>query len=87
LVQTAYSLRELEPQLFAWNSDGGVHHHFEWKQPWPADASDPTVVWLNPSEPHPALRLRYPHARQLGVANSGRVTLQAWLLQTQPTTP
>ena len=87
LVQTAYSLRELEPHLFAWNSDGRVHHHFEWKQPWPADASDPTVVWLNPGEPHPALLMRYPHARQLGVATSGRVTLQAWVLQHQPTAP
>ena len=87
LVQTAYSLRDLDPQLFAWNSDGGVHHHFEWKQPWPADASDPEVVWLSPGEPHPALLMRYPHARRLGVATSGRVTLQAWLLQTQPTQP
>ena len=87
LVQTAYSLRALEPKLFAWNSDGGVHHHFEWKQPWPANAHDPAVVWINPSPPHPLLLSRYPHARQLAGAQSGRVTLQVWLLQTQPTQP
>ncbi len=84
LVQAAYSLRALEPKLFAWNSDGSVHHHFEWKQPWPADATDPAVVWLNPSAPPASLMTRYPNARQLAQAQSGRVTLQAWLLQTQP---
>jgi hypothetical protein len=87
LVQAAYSLRSWEPQLFAWNSDGSVHHHFEWKQPWPANATDPTVVWLNPGEPHPALLMRYPNASLLGEAKSGRITLQAWLLQTQNAKP
>jgi hypothetical protein len=87
LVQAAYSLRTLEPKLFAWNSDGGVHHHFEWKQPWPADATATTVVWLNSGEPHPALLLRYPNASLLGEAKSGRITLQAWLLQNQKTQP
>ena len=87
LVQAAYSLRTLEPKLFAWNSDGGVHHHFEWKQPWPADATANTVVWLNPGEPHPALLVRYPNAQQLGEAKSGRIVLQAWLLQTAKTQP
>jgi 4-amino-4-deoxy-L-arabinose transferase-like glycosyltransferase len=87
LVQAAYSLRTLEPKLFAWNSDGSVHHHFEWKQPWPANATDPAVVWLNPGEPHPALLMRYPNASLLGEAKSGRITLQAWLLQTQNAKP
>ena len=87
LVQAAYSLRTLEPKLYAWNSDGGVHHHFEWKQPWPANATDPAVVWINPGEPHPALLMRYPQARKLAEAQSGRVTLQAWLLQAQRPQP
>jgi len=87
LVQAAYNLRSLEPKLFAWNSDGGVHHHFEWKQPWPADASANAVVWLNPGEPHPALLMRYPNARLLGEAKSGRIALQAWLLQKQKSQP
>ena len=87
LVQAAYSLRTLEPKLYAWNSDGGVHHHFEWKQPWPANATDLAVVWLNPGEPPPALLMRYPHARKLAQAQSGRVTLQAWLLQAQQPQP
>mgnify|MGYP000402568221 FL=1 len=83
LVQAAYSLRTLEPKLYAWNSDGGVHHHFEWKQPWPANATDKAVVWLNPSEPDAILLSRYPNARKLDEAQSGRITLQVWLLQTQ----
>lgn len=83
LVQAAYSLRTLEPKLYAWNRDGSVHHHFEWKQPWPANATDKAVVWLNPSEPDAMLLSRYPNARKLGEAQSGRITLQAWLLQTQ----
>ena len=87
LVQAAYSLRTLEPKLYAWNTDGSVHHHFEWKQPWPADATDTAVVWINPGEPHPLLLSRYPNARQLAQAHSGRITLQVWLLQTQHTKP
>lgn len=87
LVQAAYSLRALEPKLYAWNSDGSVHHHFEWKQPWPANADAKAVVWLNPDAPHPLLLKRYPQARQLGEAQSGRVTLQAWLLETQGSKP
>jgi hypothetical protein len=87
LVQAAYSLRTLEPKMYAWNSDGGVHHHFEWKQPWPADATANEVVWLNPVQPHPALLMRYPNARLLGVGKSGRITLQAWLLQNQEAQP
>jgi hypothetical protein len=87
LVQAAYSLRALEPKLYAWNSDGSVHHHFEWKQPWPADADAHTVVWLNPDPPHPLLLQRYPKARQLAKVQSGRVTLQAWLLKAQDTKP
>lgn len=87
LVQAAYSLRSLKPKLYAWNSDGGVHHHFEWKQPWPINAPDPTVVWINPSAPHPALLMRYPQAHKLAQAQSGRVTLQVWLLQAQRAQP
>ena len=87
LVQAAYNLRALEPKLYAWNSDGSVHHHFEWKQPWPANADAKAVVWLNPNAPHPLLLKRYPQARQLGEAQSGRVTLQAWLLETQGSKP
>lgn len=87
LVQAAYSLRALEPKLYAWNSDGSVHHHFEWKQAWPVDADAKTVVWLNPEPPPPHLLKRYPKAQQLGQAQSGRVTLQAWLLQTQGSQP
>lgn len=87
LVQAAYSLRALEPKLYAWNTDGGVHHHFEWKQPWPIDASDPAVLWINPGEPHPLLLSRYPNARKLAEAQSGRITLQVWLLQTQHAKP
>ena len=87
LVQTAYSLRALEPKLYAWNSNGGVHHHFEWKQPWPANATDKAVVWINPDAPHAMLLQKYPDASKLGEASSGRITLQVWLLQTQPTQP
>jgi 4-amino-4-deoxy-L-arabinose transferase-like glycosyltransferase len=87
LVQAAYSLRALEPKLYAWNTDGSVHHHFEWKQPWPTNATDPAVVWINPGEPHPLLLSRYPNSRQLAEAQSGRITLQVWLLQTQNTKP
>ena len=87
LVQAAYSLRTLEPKLYAWNSDGSVHHHFEWKQPWPADADAKAVVWLNPDAPHQLLLKRYPKARKLGEAQSGRVMLQAWLLETPGTKP
>jgi len=87
LVQAAYSLRALEPKLYAWNSDGSVHHHFEWKQPWPADADAHTVVWLNTEPPPPLLLKRYPKAHQLAKAQSGRVTLQAWLLEAQGAKP
>lgn len=87
LVQAAYSLRDLEPKLYAWNTDGGVHHHFEWKQPWPIDASDPAVLWINPGEPSPLLLSRYPNTRKLAEAQSGRITLQVWLLQTQHAKP
>lgn len=87
LVQTAYSLRTLEPKLFAWNSDGAVHHHFEWKQPWPANATADTVVWISASEPPALLLIRYPKTRKLGEARSGRIALQTWLLQAQDTQP
>ena len=87
LVQTAYSLRSLQPKLYAWNSDGSVHHHFEWKQAWPADADAKAVIWLNPNAPHPLLLQRYPKARLLAEATSGRITLQAWLLETQGAQP
>jgi hypothetical protein len=87
LVQTAYSLRSLKPQLFAWNRDGSVNHHFEWKQPWPANADANVVVWIDPSEPPPMLLLRYPKARRLAEARADRVSLQAWLLESQNTQP
>lgn len=87
LVQTAYSLRSLQPKLYAWNSDGSVHHHFEWKQAWPADADTKAVIWLNPNAPHPLLLKRYPKARLLAEAKSGRINLQAWLLETQGVQP
>lgn len=87
LVQAAYNLRSLEPKLYAWNSDGSVHHHFEWKQAWPSEAHAKAVVWINPEAPHPLLLKRYPKARQLAEAKSGRIKLQVWLLETQGSQP
>lgn len=87
LVHTAYSLRSLEPQLFAWNRDGSVNHHFEWKQPWPKNADADVVLWIDPYEPPPLLLLKYPKAHQLAEARSGRVSIQAWRLQSQNTQP
>lgn len=80
LVQTAYELRALNPQLYAWNADGSVHHHFEWKQPWRGQAS--SLVWISSQPPHAKLAHQYLDVHPLAQAQSDRVTLQVWLLRT-----
>lgn len=80
LVQTAYELRALRPELRSWSRDGQVRHHFDWKQPLRPDAV-PALVFLDDQAPDAALLAHYPLARPLAQAESGRVRLQAWLLE------
>lgn len=86
LVQTAYELRALQPELRAWSPGGQVRHHFDWKQPLRPDAA-PALVFLGDEAPDAALLAQYPLARPLAQAESGRVRLQAWLLERQPPAP
>jgi len=81
LVQTAYELRALQPQLRSWSPTGEVRHHFDWKQALRPDAAPPQAVYLGYDEPDAALRALYPRAEPLAQAESGRVQLHAWLLQ------
>ncbi|MEO0003704.1 MAG: hypothetical protein RLZZ22_1396 [Pseudomonadota bacterium] len=85
LVQTGYELRALRPELRAWSPGGEVRHHFDWKQPLRPDAAPAALVFLGYEAPDAALRALYPLARPLAQAESGRVNLQAWLLQRKET--
>lgn len=81
LVQTGYELRALQPELRSWSPDGQVRHHFDWKQPLRPDAAPAALVFLGDEAPDAALLALYPLARPLAQAKSGRVQLQAWLLE------
>lgn len=83
LVQTGYELRALQPELRSWSADGQVRHHFDWRQPLRPDAV-PALVFLGDEAPDAALLAHYPLARPLAQAESGRVRLQAWLLERPP---
>lgn len=83
LVQTGYELRALQPELRSWSPGGQVRHHFDWKQPLRPDAV-PALVFLGDEAPDAALLAHYPLARPLAQAESGRVRLQAWLLERPP---
>ena len=83
LVQTAYELRALQPELRSWSPDGQMRHHFDWKQPLRRDAAPAALVFLGDEAPDAALRALYPLTRPLAQAESGRVHLQAWLLERQ----
>lgn len=85
LVQTGYELRALRPELRAWSPGGQIRHHFDWKQPLRLDAAPPALVFLGYEAPDAALLALYPVARPLAQAASGRVNLQAWLLQRKET--
>jgi 4-amino-4-deoxy-L-arabinose transferase-like glycosyltransferase len=87
LVQSTYELRHLKPKVFMWNPTGAIHHHFDWKQPWPMDADAPAVIWLAKETPPEQLLSRYPFAEKLDMATSAHVTLQAWLLQRERAKP
>lgn len=87
LVHTAYGLRELNPHVYSFNSDGAVHHHFDWKSPYSKVVTQPQLVWVSAEAPHPQLLSTHPIATLLGQAQTGRVSLQAWLLQTSQVTP
>ncbi len=84
LVQTGYELRALQPTLRAWSDDGLVHHHFDWKQPFRPDQHPQGAVFLGQGEPPAELLNVYPASRLLARSESGRVKLQAWLLQGAP---
>lgn len=84
LVQTAYELRTLQPMLHSWSADGQVRHHFDWKQPFKPDQHPQGAVFLGQGEPPAELLARYPQSRLLARSESGRVKLQAWLLQGNP---
>jgi hypothetical protein len=83
LVQIGYELRALQPELRSWSADGQVRHHFDWKQPLRPDAAPAALVFLGDEAPDAALRALYPLARPLAQSDSGRVHLQAWLLERQ----
>ncbi|MEN9904974.1 MAG: hypothetical protein RLZZ555_1539 [Pseudomonadota bacterium] len=91
-VQTGYELRALQPTLRSWSPDGRVHHHFDWKQPFKPEQHPQGAVFLGQGEPPAGLLALYPRSRLLARSESGRVRLQAWLLQadtasmTAPTT-
>jgi 4-amino-4-deoxy-L-arabinose transferase-like glycosyltransferase len=87
LVQSTYELRHLKPKVFMWNPTGAIHHHFDWKQPWPMDSDAPAVIWLAKETPPEQLLRRYPFAEKLDMATSAHVTLQAWLLQRERAKP
>jgi hypothetical protein len=70
-----------------WNPTGAIHHHFDWKQPWPMDSDAPAVIWLAKETPPEQLLRRYPFAEKLDMATSAHVTLQAWLLQRERAKP
>lgn len=81
-VHASYELRELTPQLYAWNANGGVYHHFDWKHPWvTTDPQATKFVWLSPNPPHPQLIAQYSIAKHIGTWQSDRVSLQVWLLE------
>ncbi len=84
LVQTGYELRALQPTLRSWSEDGLVHHHFDWKQPFQPDQAPQGAVFLGQGEPPAGLLALYPQSRLLAKAESGRLKLQAWLLQGSP---
>ena len=84
LVQTGYELRALQPELRSWSADGQVRHHFDWKQPLRPDVT-PALVFLGDEAPDATLLALYPRVRPLAQAESGRVRLQAWLLQRKET--
>ena len=81
LVQTAYELRKLQPTLRSWSADGRVHHHFDWKQPFRPEQARQGAVFLGQGIPPAELLALYPQSRLLARSESGRVRLQAWLLQ------
>ncbi|WP_202428117.1 hypothetical protein, partial [Malikia spinosa] len=81
LVQIGYELRALQPELRSWSPGGQVRHHFDWKQPLRPEAAPAALVFLGDEAPDAALLALYPLVRPLAEAESGRVRLQAWLLE------
>ena len=81
LVQTGYELRALQPTLRSWSEDGRVHHHFDWKQAFRPGQAQQGAVFLGQAEPPAGLLALYPQSRLLARSESGRIRLQAWLLQ------
>ncbi|WP_306544732.1 ArnT family glycosyltransferase [Malikia spinosa] len=81
LVQIGYELRALQPELRSWSPGGQVRHHFDWKQPLRPEAAPAALVFLGDEAPDAALLALYPLVRPLAEAESGRVKLQAWLLE------
>lgn len=85
LVQTGYELRQLQPTLQSWSADGQVRHHFDWKQPFRPEQAPDRVIFLGQQAPDAKLLASYPQSHRLAQTESGRVHLQAWLLQRQGT--
>ena len=87
LVHTAYALRDVAPKGYSFNPDGQVHHHFDWKHSYLSVNQQPALVWIATEGPSADLLQSHPDARLLAKAQSGRVALQAWLLQTKQVNP
>lgn len=82
LVQVAYELRELQPQLRSWSPSGNVRHHFDWKQPFRPEQLAPgaSVLFIGSGVPPASLLAQLPVQTAVAQAQSGRVALQVWRL-------
>jgi 4-amino-4-deoxy-L-arabinose transferase-like glycosyltransferase len=79
-AQVAFELKHLRPMLLSWNPEGGIRHHFDWKQSLSKNIAPAAILYIHGGAPDPALLALYPQAERIAEAASGRVRLEVWRL-------
>jgi hypothetical protein len=86
VVHARYVWRGLDRPVMAWPSPQRPRHHYEqFEALWTAGQQRPARLLLLTDAPlGDPFKQQYPHWRQLGAAESGRVKLELWLASEQP---
>lgn len=86
VVHARYVWRDLDRAVMAWPATGRPRHHYEQFEPLWSDPQRPPqrLLLLSDAAPSDELRRQYPHWRQVGAAQSGRVRIELWLASGPP---
>lgn len=86
VVHARYVWRDLDRAVMAWPAAGRPRHHYEQFEPLWSDPQRPPqrLLLLSDAAPSDELRRQYPHWRQVGAAQSGRVRIELWLASGPP---